>query len=168
MLRVDNSSTGRGATALDLRVEAGKPPMKVNSAAKVANLNADKLDGRDSSTFLPGNLPSGTTLRGTFGEADVAQSTAYAQYVAISFGYSVSPAPTAHYVEAGAPTPAGCTGNAANPGAEPGHLCIFEKGSFNLTFRNTFEVTSTGALVVLGAAAANTYYAYGTWAVTAP
>ncbi len=51
MLKVDNNSTGAGATALDLRVEPGKPPMKVNSAAKVANLNSDKLDGRDSSSF---------------------------------------------------------------------------------------------------------------------
>jgi hypothetical protein len=48
MLTLDNSSTGAGATALDLRVEAGMPPMKVNSGAKVANLNADSLDGKDS------------------------------------------------------------------------------------------------------------------------
>src|SRR5215210_6697153 len=47
-LLIDNNSTNAAATALDLQVEAGKAPMKVNSAAKVANLNADELDGMDA------------------------------------------------------------------------------------------------------------------------
>jgi hypothetical protein len=57
-LLVDNNSTNSAATALDLQVEAGKTPMKVNSAAKVANLNADKLDGMDA-----GQLQGFSTLR---------------------------------------------------------------------------------------------------------
>jgi hypothetical protein len=52
ILTIDNNSVGFGATALDLQVEPGKPPMKVNSSAKVTNLNADLLDGKDSSAFL--------------------------------------------------------------------------------------------------------------------
>ncbi|HET7480187.1 MAG TPA: hypothetical protein VFJ72_11795 [Rubrobacteraceae bacterium] len=48
-LLVSNPS---GGPALDLRVSAGKAPMKVNSATKVANLNSDKLDGVDSTGFL--------------------------------------------------------------------------------------------------------------------
>jgi len=57
ILRVDNDGTG---TALDLRV--GDPtilpenkataPMKVDSHAKVANLNADELDGKSAGDFL--------------------------------------------------------------------------------------------------------------------
>jgi hypothetical protein len=42
-LLVSNPS---GGPALDLRVRAGKAPMKVNSAIKVDNLNADKVDGK--------------------------------------------------------------------------------------------------------------------------
>jgi hypothetical protein len=57
-LLIDNNSTNSAATALDLQVEAGKAPMKVNSAAKVANLNADKLDGMDA-----GQLQGFSTLR---------------------------------------------------------------------------------------------------------
>jgi hypothetical protein len=57
-LLIDNNSTNSAATALNLQVEAGKSPMKVNSAAKVANLNADKLDGMDA-----GQLKGFTTLR---------------------------------------------------------------------------------------------------------
>lgn len=41
-----------GATALDLLVNSGKPPLAVNSSAKVASLNADLLDGKDSTAFL--------------------------------------------------------------------------------------------------------------------
>jgi len=52
-LRVSNPSTATGSTALDLQVATGKAPMKVNSSAKVANLNADNLDGKDSSAFGP-------------------------------------------------------------------------------------------------------------------
>ena len=51
-LLVENPSTANGSTALELRAAAGKPPMKVNRAAKVANLNADRLDGKDSADFL--------------------------------------------------------------------------------------------------------------------
>ena len=45
-LTIDNNSTIGAATALNLQVEAGKAPMKVNSGAKVADLNADKVDGK--------------------------------------------------------------------------------------------------------------------------
>ena len=47
-LVIGNGSEDPKATALRLNVKAGKPPMKVNSDAKVPKLNADKLDGLDS------------------------------------------------------------------------------------------------------------------------
>lgn len=43
-------SNSRG-TALALNSKSGTAPLKVNSATKVAKLNADKLDGRDSTSF---------------------------------------------------------------------------------------------------------------------
>jgi hypothetical protein len=52
-LRVDNNSVDADATALDLKVEPGRAPMKVNSERRVANLNADKLDGQEASAFMP-------------------------------------------------------------------------------------------------------------------
>lgn len=51
-LKIDNNSTGTGATALRLEVEPGKPPMSVNSTTEVQGLNVDSLDGRNSSEFL--------------------------------------------------------------------------------------------------------------------
>ena len=52
MLRVDNNNAGTNATALDLRVEPGLTPMKVNSSTQVSNLNADLVDGRSASSFV--------------------------------------------------------------------------------------------------------------------
>jgi hypothetical protein len=52
MLRIDNNNSGTNATALDLQVEMGHAPMKINSSTQVANLNADQLDGKDESAFL--------------------------------------------------------------------------------------------------------------------
>lgn len=52
MLRVQNKGTG---TAADLRVQAGKPPMTVNSTGRIPRLNADMVDGKHVSAFLPKN-----------------------------------------------------------------------------------------------------------------
>ena len=50
VLRLTNLGAG---PALDLRVQAGAPPLRVNSDGLVANLNADRLDGLDASAFQP-------------------------------------------------------------------------------------------------------------------
>lgn len=52
MLRVDNNNAGTNATALDLQVQPGLTPMKVNSSTQVTNLNADLVDGRSASSFV--------------------------------------------------------------------------------------------------------------------
>jgi hypothetical protein len=51
MLRVDNNGTGAAATGVEILTETGKPPMKVNRPTKVTNLNADRLDGQDFTSF---------------------------------------------------------------------------------------------------------------------
>lgn len=49
--KVNNSGPG---AALSLQVQPGQPPFEVNSAEKVANLNADSLDGIDSADLMQG------------------------------------------------------------------------------------------------------------------
>jgi hypothetical protein len=44
-LAITNLNTGLSATALGLNVAANRPPLIVNSATKVTNLNADLVDG---------------------------------------------------------------------------------------------------------------------------
>jgi hypothetical protein len=58
MLQLTNTNAGSSATALGLSTAPSRPPMFVSSDAKVAMLNADKLDGKDSAGFVQG--------RGTF------------------------------------------------------------------------------------------------------
>lgn len=50
-LRIQNKSKRSGATALRLEVGEDRPPMSVNSKRRVANLNADLLDGHEASDF---------------------------------------------------------------------------------------------------------------------
>ena len=54
MLQLTNNSMGSSATALGLTTASTRPPMIVSSQARVANLNADKLDGIDSSGYVQG------------------------------------------------------------------------------------------------------------------
>lgn len=52
MVRLINNNAGTDDTALELRVGPGEAPMRVNSATRVDSLNADLLDGQDSSQFV--------------------------------------------------------------------------------------------------------------------
>lgn len=60
-LRISNPSTAAGSTALDLQVETGKAPMKVDSGTKVTNLNADRVDGKDTTAL-------GVTMKSAHGK----------------------------------------------------------------------------------------------------
>src|SRR5262245_1920257 len=52
-LQVTNNSAAAGASGIGVTVASGKPPLVISSGAgKATNLNADKVDGKDSSAFL--------------------------------------------------------------------------------------------------------------------
>ena len=53
LLTLDNRSTTANATPLSLLAAPNHAPFKVNTGVKVTNLNADRLDGFDSTYFLP-------------------------------------------------------------------------------------------------------------------
>lgn len=53
-LQIQNTNPGANDSALNLTVQQGEAPMRVNSDTAVANLNADKVDGRSFS------CPAGT------------------------------------------------------------------------------------------------------------
>ena len=78
-LQLVNGSTGAGATALDLSVAPGKPPLTVNAGAGTAtNLSADELDGKDASSFAASAHPhAGEDITsGTVSEARIDGSVA--------------------------------------------------------------------------------------------
>jgi hypothetical protein len=183
MVRLTNNNGGTDDTALELGVQSGEPPMKVNSSTKVANLNADQLDGKDSSNFFPagGALPSGTTLRGNYeidGDADEDVSTLGTHSVAsnaISFGFALTATPVVHTIDVNETPPPECPGTASAPEAAPGHLCIYESfeenerdpaGNF---YPNTLNTTRYGTgLYTQSQSAGRFFVSRGTWAVTAP
>ena len=90
MLKVDNNSSAGGSRALDLRVEAGKAPLNVNSdAGKATNLNSDELDGKGadqigvnglevvSDTTFPASSNSGRFARVDCPDGKVVVGTGY-------------------------------------------------------------------------------------------
>lgn len=52
-LNLVNNGTAAAATALNITVPSGNPPMTVNSSTKVTNLNSDQLDGKEAADFAP-------------------------------------------------------------------------------------------------------------------
>ncbi len=50
-MQVVNNNADANDTALSLVVQSGEAPMSVNSTKKVANLNADRIDDREASSF---------------------------------------------------------------------------------------------------------------------
>src|SRR5215207_926523 len=76
---LDKSGAG---PALSLLVDSGAP-MAVNSSTKVANLNADKVDGRDAPLWAVINT-NGTTARG-FGVTSSEAVTGFAGSYIITF-----------------------------------------------------------------------------------
>lgn len=73
-LTLVNQSTEAAATALNISVASGTPPLKVNAAAGTAtNLSADELDGKDSTQFAGATHPhSGTDITsGTVAETRI-------------------------------------------------------------------------------------------------
>ena len=59
MLQLVNKNADPDDTALELRVQAGEAPMRVNSDTKVANLNADMVDGLSSKQLQGQTGPPG-------------------------------------------------------------------------------------------------------------
>ena len=91
-LQIDNNSTNAATTALDLQVEAGKAPMKVNSAAQVANLNADKVDGKSASEIGVNSLEqvSSSSIASNSNSPKLATATCPAGKVVVGTGYNIA------------------------------------------------------------------------------
>ena len=65
-MQIENNNAGDNDSALSLSVQSGEAPMRVNTSAKVANLNADKVDGRNPPLLMRvaanGSLQSNDTI----------------------------------------------------------------------------------------------------------
>jgi hypothetical protein len=85
-LQVTNNNTSNAAsTALGLNVASGHAPFTVNSGVKVASLNADMVDGLDSSLLqrrVSGNCSGDTALQAIGSNGTVTCSSTLQQRVA--------------------------------------------------------------------------------------
>ena len=151
---------------------SANPPLTVNGKGKVANLNADLLDGLSSSAFAP--YPK--VIRGMWDIGAIATATSQSMTGSISFGWTLPSAPTAHLIDIGDPLPAGCLGSATSPDAAPGNLCVWVThqsgavGSHGLCNSNNVCLPSAeriGAIPYLISNGAGVAQLSGTWAVRA-
>jgi hypothetical protein len=84
-MQVVNNNPGPNDSALNLSVQPGEAPMRVNSDKVVTNLNADKVDGKDSSEFASASSAplwahvnsNGTLVRGNGVQSSGRFSTGY-------------------------------------------------------------------------------------------
>ncbi|HEX7310703.1 MAG TPA: hypothetical protein VF232_05935, partial [Gaiellaceae bacterium] len=117
---------------------------------------------------FPVVLPAGQTIRGWFWAGATAPAAFDLATSEISFVYPLAAAPTAHFINEGAATPAGCTGNGSNPGASPGNLCVFEIDGLNAGGRNVTGPSGDGSTskwgtgIFVRATAIGTYWTRGT------
>jgi hypothetical protein len=93
-MKLINTSTLTGATALNLQTAATKPPMTVNSKTKVDNLNADTLDGINSTGFYYSSTvirSFSTFVTGTANGTDSYAIPCLPGDMVLSGGYEVDP-----------------------------------------------------------------------------
>ena len=90
----------------------------------------------------------------------------------ITFGVTLSAAPTVNYLNAGAAPTNACPGTAAAPNAAPGNLCVYEASSTNAATRTIWNAGANaagasvyGAIVYVTGTAATETVVYGTWAL---
>jgi hypothetical protein len=150
-------------------------------------LHANSAATANSATVTNGvgTLASGQTERGLWFLSDWAASAPDGSAAtAITFPIPLAQPPTAvHYIpplSPGETPPPGCFGNAANPGAEPGNLCVFEGRDYNAAGTRGIEDPTDSALnqadrfgtgiymIGAGTAAGGEADTGGSWAVTAP
>jgi hypothetical protein len=79
MLRVRNQGVG---PALQLITRPGRPPLSVNSKARVANLNADMVDGKHASAFMESGSSAGGSLTGSYPNPGISAGAVGANQIA--------------------------------------------------------------------------------------
>jgi hypothetical protein len=128
-------------------------------------------------------LPSGATVRGSFAAGGKAAAAGDYFLDSISFGFTLSAAPTIRFIPLEGAPPPECPGTKAQPEARPGFLCVFEAVRYSsnvpptIGTRKVLAPTSQGdsdraapfgATFKVNASGPFQIEVTGTWAVTAP
>ena len=133
--------------------------------------DSDKLDGQDSTVFLPnGTPPVGTTARGNY--AIISDSPRATDN--LNWGFELPSGPTEHFLPFGAPPTSDCPGTSTDPQAAEGHLCVYEHSAQFADSQYVFsggtgagKADAFGASVIASNMGTGEFHSFGTWAVTA-
>jgi len=148
---------------------------EINAGKAAATYACDGHEGKNG-TFGSEPLPAGQTLKGVWATVGYTAAASGLAESAVSFAdpvnsFEIGEEEEYHYIKPGETPPAGCTGNEKEPGAEPGHLCVFGKEESNVAGKPAIKLLSDstvlGFRLQITSAAQGTVFAQGTWAVTA-
>ena len=166
------------ATHASTADSATSPTNATNATNATTAANAQELGGVAPSGYWPNAdaLPAGRTLRGSWTVQFTAPSAGAQLNVPVSFGFLLPTVLPITYV-AQSTSNSNCPGTDKNPQALPGHVCVYESRTVNLSSIDTFETTNPftantadrfGFKLLGVATAAGFMTAEGSWAVTAP
>jgi hypothetical protein len=118
-----NGTNGtNGTSATTATIPTSSATCSHNGGVEVKSASAP-LPVCNGTTGFTETLPSGKTLQGDWNIYQSVEGGFVA--TSVSFGIPLSEAPTAVYIRAGDPTPEHCAGDAKEPGADNGFLCVF-------------------------------------------
>jgi hypothetical protein len=152
-----SGSPGASVTATEFEEEAG-PCAEGGSEFKAATGTTYACNGKNGKTGFTETLPSGKTEKGDWVLAGTAAGEFQHFGAPVSFNIPLSTAPTAHYIrttgmepfwdaaaeEEKERTQSACPGNAAEPKATTGNLCVYASAEENT--QKSFEFLETRVL----------------------
>jgi hypothetical protein len=173
-------ASGKSVEATEIAAAPGEPCEEQGGAfyeVEGSGVPTEICNGKEGSPWSVGGLPQGATETGTW---TVSASPAIANeegevYAPISFSVPLrEPLEFAtgkvHYVPFLGEAP--CEGNAAEPSAPEGELCIYESEKHGLSFLNTVDMefapnaaSKSGTVLVFNEVQEHAW-AFGSWAVT--
>jgi hypothetical protein len=170
-----------GTSVTSATLPQGNETCKEGGSEFVAATNKKTYACNGSPWVASGILPKGATETGTWVVESTASATEELMTAVISFPIPVSGHPNVTFVAAGTTTlPEHCEGSVENPGAESGHVCVFE-GESPAVHLGGLEYASavvgpdggiggatqpTGGQLVFKTTRTGRVSAEGTWAVT--
>jgi hypothetical protein len=132
--------------------------------------------GEPGETGFVETLPSGKSVRGEWSLVGATPEGSLTIESSVDFAFRMQSVPQAHFIDAGATLPSGCSGTVEAPVAAPGNLCVFAKVApenveggvviVNTTERN-LGASHTGFTLAALSKVKGQVLAIGSWVATA-
>jgi hypothetical protein len=150
----------------------GQGPKGAAGATGPAGPKGDTGERGEPGPFLE-FLPSGKTETGVFAYSGF-HKEGFQPTAAISYPFPLAQEPSPHIIQLGGSPSAACPGDAEEPQARPGNLCVYVSRNESPSVPELFSASAAefsyrrGAVVFAGFPNGTNFVITGTWAVTAP